>query len=148
MAPDEQFMLAALEESQLAKTSGDLPFGAVVVCEGKVVGRGRAQDNTSGDVTDHAELMAVREACKTLGTNNLKECAIYCTNEPCMMCAAGILQAKIPKIIIGASRDDLAFLRPRKLRIDDLVSDSSFSVRITRGVLKDKVLELFREMQK
>lgn len=141
-------MLAALEEARLAKTTGDLPFGAVVVYEGKIVGRGRAQDNTSGDVTDHAELMAVREACKTLGTNNLKECAIYCTNEPCMMCAAGILQAKIPEIIIGASRDDLVFLRPRRLRIDDLVSDSSFSVRITRGVLKDKVLELFSDVQK
>lgn len=148
MEPDEQFMLAALEEARLAKTTGDLPFGAVVVYEGKIVGRGRAQDNTSGDVTDHAELMAVREACKTLGTNNLKECAIYCTNEPCMMCAAGILQAKIPEIIIGASRDDLVFLRPRRLRIDDLVSDSSFSVRITRGVLKDKVLELFSDVQK
>ena len=148
MEPNEQFMLAALEESKLAKASGDLPFGAVVVHEGKIVGKGRAQDNTSGDVTDHAELMAVREACRTLGTNNLKECIIYCTNEPCMMCAAGILQAKIPGIIIGASRDDLAFLRPRKLRIDDLVGDSSFMVSIVRGVLKDKVLELFRDVQK
>jgi len=142
-ANHDQFMLAAIEEAKIAVAAGDLPFGAVVVHEGKIVGRGRAADNTTGDVTDHAELMAVKEACRTLHTNKLTECTIYCTNEPCIMCAATIFQAKIPNVFIGASRDDLSFLRPRKFRIDDLAADSSFSISIERGLLKEQVLALF-----
>lgn len=144
----EQFMRAALEEAMLATAKGDLPFGAVVVCDGKIVGRGHALDNTTGDVTDHAEISAVREACHTLHTNKLAQCSIYCTNEPCLMCAATIFQAKISKVFIGASRDDLPFLRPRHLRIDDLAHDSSFDVQIMKGILKDQVLALFKGIKK
>ena len=141
-------MLAALDEAMRAKAEGDLPFGAVVVCDGTIVGRGHALDNTTGDVTDHAELRAIKEACKTLKTNRLSHCSIYCTNEPCLMCAATIFQAKIPTIFIGASRDDLPFLRKRKLRIEDVAHDSSFEIHIQRGILKDQVLALFMDSTK
>lgn len=146
---DNEFMKAALAEAKLAKAAGDLPFGAVVVKNNEIVGRGRAENNTAGDVTDHAELLAVRMACKSLGTNNLKDCVIYCTNEPCFMCAAGIFQANIPKVIIGVPRADLPdLLRPRKLGIDHLAQDSSYSIEIIRGVLKDEILPLFADIKK
>lgn len=137
-------MTNALEEAKTAKVGGDLPFGAVVVRGEQIVSKGHAQNNTIGDVTDHAEMLAVRLACKTLRKNDLSDCVIYCTNEPCIMCAAAIFQAGISKVVIGASRSDLPnLLRPRKMMIDDLAGDSSHKVEIIRGVLKDEVVALF-----
>jgi len=145
----EQFMHEAILEARLSKQSGDWPFGAIVVCEGQIVGRGHAMDKTTGDVTDHAEMVALRMACKSLKTNNLTNCLIYCTNEPCLMCAATIFQANIAKVIIGISRDDLThLLRPRKLKIDDLALDSAHGIEISRGLLKTEILELFKDIQK
>ena len=146
---DAEFMRLAIEAAKEAKKTGDLPFGAVVVCDGKVVGVGYSEANTVGDVTDHAELQALRRACKALGRNNLGDCAIYCTNEPCNMCGAGIFQADIPRVVIGASRSDLSWLmRPRNIRIDDLAKDTRYEVQIERDVLKDEVLALFKDLKK
>jgi tRNA(Arg) A34 adenosine deaminase TadA len=146
---DQQFMQMAIAEAKRAKQEGDLPFGAVVVCDGEVVGRGRAQDNITQDVAAHAELQAVREACKSLGSKKLVNCVIYCTTEPCMMCAAAIFQADVPKVIIGVSREDIPdILRSRKLRIDHLAEDSAHKIEIIRGVSRDDVLELFKGMKR
>lgn len=145
----EQFMHLAIEQAKQAKKLGDWPFGAVVVYQGRVVGEGKAEDKTTGDVTDHAEFGAIRKACRQLATNNLQHCTIYCTNEPCLMCAAGIFQANIPQVVIGASRDDLfGLLRSRKIRIEHLVEDSGHQIEIIRGVLKDEILKLFNDIKK
>lgn len=146
---DEYFMRLALEEAKKARALGDFPFGAVVANGDDVVGRGRAENNTIGDVTDHAEILAIRNACKSLGRNNLEDCVIYCSNEPCLMCAAAIFQANIPKVVIGVSRGDLPnFLRPRKLSIEHLAEDSSYKIEITRDVLKDEIIPLFDDLVK
>jgi tRNA(adenine34) deaminase len=146
---DQKFMQLAIAEAKRAKREGDLPFGAVVICDGEVVGKGRAQDNITQDVAAHAELQAVREACKTLSSKELVNCVIYCTNEPCIMCAAAIFQASIPKVIIGASREDIPhILRSRKLRIDDLAEDSGHKIELIRGVLRNDVLELFEGVKR
>ena len=145
----EFFMLQAIEQAKEAKKLGDWPFGAVVVYNGQIVGKGRAQDKITGDVTDHAEIGAIREACKTMKTTNLKDCIIYCSNEPCLMCASCIFQAQISHVIIGASRDDLSrLLRLRKMKIENLADDSGRIIEIIRGVLKEKVLELFVDIKK
>ena len=116
---DQDFMLLAIEQAKKAKETGDLPFGAVVVYKNNVIGSGKAEDKSTADVTAHAELNALREACRKLKTDNLEDCIIYCTNEPCVMCAAGIFQAGILRVVIGASRADLShILRPRKLSIE------------------------------
>ncbi len=142
-------MTLALEQAKLAKQAGDLPFGAIVVQGERAVGKGRAKNNTTGDVADHAELLAVRDACKTLEKNNLNDCVIYCSNEPCIMCAAGIFQANIPTVVIGVSRDDLPnFLRARKVRIEHIAEDSSYKIEIIRGVLREQILPLFTDLQK
>ncbi len=142
-------MSLAFDEAQAAKANGDLPFGAVIVCNNEVISQGHAENNTTGDVTCHAELLCVKRACDALGKNDLSQCEIYCTNEPCLMCAAAIFQANIPKVIIGVSRSDLPkLLRPRKISIDNLADDSSFKIDIIRGVLKDKIMTLFNDVNK
>jgi tRNA(adenine34) deaminase len=145
----EKFMTLAIEEAKVAKANGDWPFGAIVVKDGIVIGKGHVKDKTGGDVTDHAEVDAVRDACKYLNSNDLSDSSIYCTNEPCLMCSATIFQANIGKVFIGASRDDLShILRVRKLRIENIADDTSHQIEINRGILKDKVLELFKDIKK
>jgi tRNA(adenine34) deaminase len=149
MTSDEQFMSEAIKEARTAKAAGDLPFGAIIVCDDEVVGKGRCENNTTGDVTDHAELMALREACRTLKRNELKDCTIYCTNEPCPMCAAGIFQAKISNLVIGLTRSDLpGLLRPRKILMKDLADDSGYQVSITTGICKEEILKEFSDVKK
>lgn len=144
---DSQFIKEALKEAKRAKSKGDLPFGAVVVCDGKIVGRGGCENNTTGDVTDHAEINALREACKTLKRNKLKNCIIYCTNEPCPMCASAIFQAKIPKVIFGATRNDLSkLLRPRKISINELAKDSGYEIELESGILKEEIIKEFEDL--
>ena len=149
MNGDEQFMELAIEEAVAAKESGEWPFGAVIVLNGKVVSRNRCREAAEKTVLAHAELHAVNDACKALGRNNLSDCVIYCSNEPCLMCAAAIFQAKIPRVVIGASRTDLPhLLRDRQFRIEHLAEDSGFNPEIVRGVLKEKVVALFADMKK
>jgi len=140
----DNYMESALDQAKLAKKMGDLPFGAVIVCNGEIVGEGKCENGTIGDVTDHAEMNALRKACRKLEKNKLDDCTIYCTNEPCPMCAAAIFQAKIPKVIVGLTRDDLPnLLRPRKILMKNLAEDSGYPISIETGVMKEEILELF-----
>jgi len=142
-------MNLAFEEAIKAKERGDWPFGAIIVKDGIVVGKGHVMDKSGGNVTDHAELVALRDACQSLKTNSLEGCSIYCSNEPCMMCTAGILQAGIGDVFIGVSRNDLPhLLRPRRLHIEDLAQDSNHRIAIQRGLLKNKILSLFDDIKK
>lgn len=84
------------------------PFGCVVVRAGKVVGRGSNQVTSSNDPTAHAEIVAIREACRALGTFSLAECEIYASCEPCPMCLSAIYWARIPEAYYANSRQDAA----------------------------------------
>lgn len=149
MNTDEQNMRFAIEEAVQAKQNGEWPFGAVVTSNGEIISRNRCRENEEKTVLAHAELYAVNDACKALGRNNLSDCVIYSSNEPCIMCAAAIFQARIPRVIIGASRTDLPhLLRNRKVRIEHLAEDSGYGPEIVRGVLKDEVLSLFADVKK
>lgn len=149
MDSDVQGMELAIEEARSAKGDGEWPFGAAVLRNGKIVSRRHCTEAADKTVLAHAELQAVGDACNILGTNNLSDCVIYCTNEPCLMCAAAIFQAKIPRVVIGASRRDLAhLLRERQFRIDDLAKDSGYRPEIVRDLFKDKIIELFADVVK
>ena len=143
MTSHVNFMAEALKQSKLAAKDNELPFGAVVVKDGVIISRGRCREAKRRTVLAHAEAEAVDKACRKLGTNKLKDCTIYCTNEPCPMCAAAIFQAKIPHVVIGASRGDLTFLRPREIDIQVLADDSGYEIKIIRGILKQDVVDLF-----
>jgi tRNA(Arg) A34 adenosine deaminase TadA len=137
------FMQEAYKQAILAKRDGELPFGAVVVQNGVVIARGRCREAKRHTVLAHAEAEVVDKACRKLGTTKLTDCTIYCTNEPCPMCAAAIFQAKIPFVVIGASRGDLSFLRPRTIDIQVLADDSGYDITIIRDIMKQSVIELF-----
>lgn len=99
---DERFMLLALEEAREAAERGEVPVGAVIVCRGRVIGRGHNLTETLTDVTAHAEMMALTAASNTLGGKYLPDCCIYVTVEPCAMCAGALGWSHIGRIVYGA----------------------------------------------
>ena len=98
---DLDFMAAALEEAQHAAERGEVPIGAVVVCEGVIVGRGFNLRETSRDPTAHAEMIAIREASAHLGRWRLIGCTLYVTLEPCPMCMGALILARIERLVFG-----------------------------------------------
>lgn len=95
-------MALALEEARLALEEGEVPVGAVIVKEGKVIARAHNRRENDLDIAGHAEILAMREAGKKLGTWILEGCTIYVTLEPCLMCGAALLQSRISSIVYGA----------------------------------------------
>ena len=102
---DEKYMKMALQEAQQAAREGEIPVGAVVVCKGRVIGRGHNMTEALTDVTAHAEMLALTAACNTIGGKYLPDCTIYVTVEPCTMCAGALGWAQIGRIVYGA-RDE------------------------------------------
>mgnify|MGYP002706452428 CR=1 FL=1 len=102
----DKFMNEALLEAQKGIKKGGGPFGAVVVKSGKIVGRGYECVLQNSDPTAHAEIVAIRNASKNLKTHNLSGCVIYTTSEPCAMCMATIIEAKIKKCYFGCALED------------------------------------------
>jgi len=99
---DELWMEEALRSAQRALEAGEVPVGAVVVCEGRVVGRGWNRNITDFDPTAHAEIVALREAGATVGNHRLVDCELFVTIEPCAMCAGAMVHARIRRLVYGA----------------------------------------------
>lgn len=99
---DDRFMDAALDEARRAIEHGDVPIGAVVVHHGIVIGKGHNARELDQDPTAHAELIALREAAKTLGRWRLTDCALYVTLEPCAMCAGAAVLARVDLVVFAA----------------------------------------------
>ena len=100
---DVFFMQQAILLAQEAAAEGEVPVGAVVVRDGQIVGRGRNRRETSKSALAHAELEAIQNACETLGGWRLWECELYVTLEPCPMCAGAIVNARVRRVVFGAS---------------------------------------------
>lgn len=101
ISTDEKFMDMALAEAQIAASLDEVPIGAVVVCDGRVVGRGHNLTEQLADVTAHAEMQAITAAAQTIGGKYLNKCTLYVTVEPCLMCAGAIAWAQIGRIVYG-----------------------------------------------
>lgn len=99
---DIDFMQQALVLAQEAAADGEVPVGCVIVRKGEIVGRGRNRRETAKTALGHGEIEAIADACKNLGGWRLWECTLYVTLEPCPMCAGAIINARIPKVIVGA----------------------------------------------
>jgi tRNA(adenine34) deaminase len=147
---DEIWMEEALREAQRALALGEVPVGAVVVCEGRVIGRGCNRPLTSNDPTAHAEIIALREAGQAVSNYRLLDCDLYVTVEPCAMCAGAITHARIRRLIYGAEdakagavRSMLQVLNHPKL---------NHKVEVAAGVLAARCMDLmqtfFRERRK
>ena len=100
---ERQFMEEALSLAREAAAAGEVPVGCVVVRKGEIVGRGRNRREQDKSALAHAEIEAIAEACRNLGGWRLWECTLYVTLEPCPMCAGAIINARIPRVVYGAS---------------------------------------------
>lgn len=125
--------------------NGDTPYGAVIVQHGKVVATGYNSVSTDQDPTAHSEILAIKAAIDELGTLNLEDCILYSNAEPCPMCMATTLWARIPRLVFGATIEALEDYTPvMRPSARELAAASGRDIHITSGVLEDLCLAPFR----
>jgi tRNA(adenine34) deaminase len=139
---DERWMEEALRLARMAEMAGEVPVGAVVVCEGNIVGRGWNQVVSASDPTAHAEIVAMREAARTLGNYRLSGCQLYVTLEPCAMCAGAIVHARIARLVFGACD-------PKAGAVGGIMQvlnhpKLNHRVEVTEGVLGGRCMEILQ----
>ncbi len=111
MFDDSMFMCQAYNEAEIALEKGEVPVGAVVVCENRIIARAHNMTEALTDVTAHAEMQAITAAANFLGGKYLNECTLYVTLEPCVMCAGALAWSQIGKVVYGASDEKRGFSR-------------------------------------
>ena len=137
---DEALLRCAIDLAHEAESAGEVPIGAVVAHDGVIVGRGRNSSIGLNDPTAHAEILALREAASTLGNYRLEAATLYCTLEPCIMCAGALVNARVKRLVFG-TRD----LRFGGVRSKYRLADSevlNHHVEIVEGVLGAECAEL------
>lgn len=133
---DEKFMKMALKEAEKAQSIDEVPIGCVIVRNGKVIGKGYNMRNTDKIVLSHAELIAMKQACKKIGDWRLEDCTMYITLEPCQMCAGAMVQARLQRAVIG-SMNQKAGCAGSVLNILEM-KEFNHQVDVTRGVLEEE----------
>lgn len=108
---DDYFMEQAIKEAILGMEAGEVPVGAVIVCQKNIIARSHNQTEILSDITAHAEMLAITSASSYLGSKYLNECTLYVTLEPCVMCAGALYWSQIGKVIYGASDEKRGFMR-------------------------------------
>jgi tRNA(adenine34) deaminase len=143
MQSDETFMAMALAQARAAEEIGEVPIGAVVVCDGALVSAGMNRREIDHDPAGHAEFLAIREASSKLKRWRLSDCTVYVTLEPCPMCAGLMHQARIARCVYGAPDPKAGALGT----LYDLSNDERLNHRfeVTTGVLAEESAELLRD---
>ncbi len=138
---DEQYMRKALQEAQQAFDEGEVPIGAVVVCQGRVIARAHNLTETLHDVTAHAEMQAITAAANELGGKYLTDCTLYVTVEPCVMCAGALGWSQMSRIVYGCRDEKRGYsdYAPRALHP---------KCSVTAGVLEEECRELMQRFFK
>ena len=150
LAPEEKYMRAAIREAKKAEALGEVPIGCVIVRNGVIIGRGYNRRMVDRNVLAHAEITAIRKACRKVGDWRLEECALYVTLEPCPMCAGAIVQARIPKVYIGAMNPKAGCAGS----VLNLLDEKGFNHQVETeiGVLGEEcsrmLTDFFRELRK
>jgi tRNA(adenine34) deaminase len=139
---DISFMREALREAQRAADAGDVPVGAVVVQGAEIVGRGRNEPITTGDPTAHAEVVALRDAARTLGNYRLTGVRLYVTIEPCLMCVGAIIHARVGTVIYG-TREPKAGAVVSAFQVLENPA-LNHRVEVVEGILADESRELLQ----
>ena len=135
---DQYFMKQALREAEKAKTCDEVPVGAVIVCEDRIIARAHNLTQTLTDVTAHAEMQAITIAANVLGAKYLNDCTLYVTLEPCVMCAGAIGWAQIGKVVFGAIDEKRGY---RKYASDALHPKT----KVVEGVLAEECSILVKD---
>ena len=150
MTEEEKYMKEALRQAKKAEKLGEVPIGCVIVKDGKIIARGYNRRNTDKNTLAHAELQAIRKASKAVGDWRLEECTMYITLEPCQMCAGAIVQARIPRVVIGC-RNPKAGCAGSILNLLN-VPAFNHQVELTEGILQEEcstlLKEFFRKLRK
>ena len=146
---EEKFMKEALKEAQKAYNKLEVPVGAVIVKDGKIISRAYNQKECKNDTTNHAEILAIKKASKKLNSWRLLDCDMYVTLEPCSMCAGALIQSRIRKVYIGALDEKTGACGS----VLNLLEDYKFNhtVEVEKGVLKEEcetlLKKFFRELR-
>ena len=137
MFSDEYFMLLALQQAESAFDEGEIPVGALIVCRDQIIAKGYNQTEKLNDVTAHAEMISLTAASQKLGAKYLKDCTLYVTLEPCVMCAGAIFWSQIGRIVWGASDDKRGFQRVSSNLLHP-------KTRVTFGILQADCEEILK----
>ena len=150
MTSDESFMKQAVKQAKKAYDKLEMPIGCVIVHEDKIIARGYNKRNMKKNTLAHAEILAINKASKVLGDWRLEDCTMYVTLEPCPMCAGAIVQARIPRVVIGSMNPKAGCAGSvlNLLQQDGL----NHQVEVTKGVLAEEcsglMTSFFRELRK
>ncbi len=150
MTSDESFMKQAVKQAKKAYDKLETPIGCVIVHEDKIIARGYNKRNMKKNTLAHAEILAINKASKVLGDWRLEDCTMYVTLEPCPMCAGAIVQARIPRVVVGTMNPKAGCAGSvlNLLQQDGL----NHQVEITKGVLAEEcsglMTSFFRELRK
>ncbi|SBV96098.1 nucleoside deaminase [uncultured Dysgonomonas sp.] len=135
---DEHYMRQALNEAQIAFEKNEVPIGAVIVCQNRIIARAHNLTETLNDVTAHAEMQAITAAANFLGGKYLTNCTLYVTLEPCPMCAGGLLWSQIPKVVFGARDEKKGY----SLFTPNILHNKT---SIISGILEEECASLLKE---
>ena len=137
-----KYMRAALKQAERAIQYGEVPIGCVIVCDGKIVGRGYNRRNTNHTTLAHAELIAIDRASRKLGDWRLEGCTLYVTLEPCQMCAGAIIQSRIDRVVVG-TMNPKAGCAGSILNILQM-AEFNHQAELTTGVLREECTEVLQ----
>lgn len=143
---EEKFMKAALKEAKKAYDKLEVPVGAVIVKDGKIIARAHNLKETKFDTTKHAEILAIQKASKKLNSWRLLDCEMYVTLEPCSMCAGALINSRIKKVYIGTSDEKTGAVGS----VFNLLDDYTFNhkVEYEKGVLQDECESILKDFFK
>lgn len=150
MTADERYMKEAIKQAKKAYALEETPIGCVIVYENKIIARGYNKRNLKGNTLAHAEIAAISKASKILGDWRLEECTLYVTLEPCPMCAGAIVQARIPRVVVGSMNPKAGCAGS----VVNLLQMDGFNHKalLTTGILEEECSRLmsdfFRELRK
>jgi tRNA(adenine34) deaminase len=139
---DERYMEEALRIAEAAAAAGDVPVGAVVVLDGVIIGRGGNRREVEADPTGHAEVIALRDACRTMKRWRVDGATLYVTLEPCPMCAGTLVNARVARLVYGASDPKAGAVRSLYQLCDD--PRLNHRMEITEGVMAQRCAEQLR----
>ncbi len=138
---DEYYMRMALNEAQEANDTDEVPVGAVIALNGKIIARGHNMTEMLHDVTAHAEMISITAASSALGAKYLKNCTLYVTLEPCIMCAGALMHAQIKRIVYGADDPKKGF---------SLLKKDFFpkNISVEKGILAEECAQILKDFFK
>ncbi|MGN0393739.1 MAG: tRNA adenosine(34) deaminase TadA [Coprococcus sp.] len=139
----EKYMNAAIKLAKKAYANGDVPIGCVIVKDDKIIARGYNKRNMKKTTLAHAELLAIEQASKKLGDWRLEECTMYITLEPCQMCAGAIVQARIPRVVIGCMNPKAGCAGSILNLLD--IKQFNHQVEITRGINEELCSQMMKD---